>query len=196
MNRMSRLGRDDFSIRAICQKVKNNCSVSFGNVNETSIRELWKRKNEAFVRLHLEHRWDELPEMCKHCRDWKIIGEMRYDEYGRSMESTMQEESRELFLRKLTAWQEEHEYRLLLPADEVKEAYDCKLHYDFHALQRIYIGRNVSINDILGLREALEAVCKEQHHTVDVYQILGFQGTVSFATQAIQQKLFTVQARE
>lgn len=57
----------------------------YGNLFESSIREVWAKRNREFTDLHLEHRWDKLPETCRNCRDWMMIGEMRYDEYGNLM---------------------------------------------------------------------------------------------------------------
>lgn len=57
-----------------------------GNVAKESIKEIWARRNEYLVKKHLEHRWDELPEICRNCTDWMIIGEKRYDENGDPIE--------------------------------------------------------------------------------------------------------------
>ncbi|MDD5873056.1 MAG: radical SAM protein [Clostridia bacterium] len=54
----------------------------YGNINNQSIRKVWKERNEKMVCKHLEHKWDELPEVCKHCTDWTIVGEQRFDENG------------------------------------------------------------------------------------------------------------------
>ena len=54
----------------------------YGNINNQSIRQVWKERNEKMVCKHLEHKWDELPEVCKHCTDWTIVGEQRFDENG------------------------------------------------------------------------------------------------------------------
>lgn len=53
-----------------------------GNVKEESIKSIWQRRNEGMVKKHLEHRFDELPEICQKCSDWTIIGEERFDENG------------------------------------------------------------------------------------------------------------------
>lgn len=57
-----------------------------GNVTEESIKSIWKRHNESFVKLHIEHQWDQLPLLCRECLNWKIIGEQRYDEHGTPVE--------------------------------------------------------------------------------------------------------------
>lgn len=54
----------------------------YGNVNETSIEEIWAKRNKELTEKHLAHKFDELPEVCKRCTDWTIIGEERYDENG------------------------------------------------------------------------------------------------------------------
>lgn len=56
--------------------------MACGNILEESLKTIWMRRNEKFLKLHFEHRWEELPEICRNCRDWKIIGEIRYDEKG------------------------------------------------------------------------------------------------------------------
>ena len=53
-----------------------------GDVNVQSIKEIWQKRNEDLVRKHFEHDWDNLPEICKNCNDWKIAGEERFDENG------------------------------------------------------------------------------------------------------------------
>lgn len=64
------------------------CEINCGDVNKDSIKEIWKNRNENIVRLHLEHRWTELSEICQKCTSWRNIGEMRFDEYGRPVERT------------------------------------------------------------------------------------------------------------
>ncbi len=56
-----------------------------GDATKESIQEIWKRRNEQFVKLHMNHKWDEIPEICKGCTDWKTIGEERFDEEGNSI---------------------------------------------------------------------------------------------------------------
>lgn len=56
------------------------CAVDYegrfkvGNAGETSLAELWARLGQRLRRLHRQHRWDELPELCKGCRDWQTAG--------------------------------------------------------------------------------------------------------------------------
>lgn len=59
-----------------------NADVKCGNVNDMTIKSIWKKRNEEFVKLHFEHRWDELNEQCRNCENWRIVGENRYDENG------------------------------------------------------------------------------------------------------------------
>ena len=44
------------------------------------------------VSKHMEHRFDELPDICRNCTDWTIIGEERYDENGRRIEKSYKAE--------------------------------------------------------------------------------------------------------
>jgi MoaA/NifB/PqqE/SkfB family radical SAM enzyme len=41
-----------------------------GNLNEDTIKNLWKVKKEHRL-LHLEGRWSELPDFCRNCGDWQ-----------------------------------------------------------------------------------------------------------------------------
>lgn len=54
----------------------------YGNINNSSISEVWKKRNDEMVCKHLEHQWDDLPDVCQHCTDWTIVGEQRFDENG------------------------------------------------------------------------------------------------------------------
>ena len=59
-----------------------DAAEKYGNVDEWSIEEIWKKRNEELVEKHLKHEFDLLPDVCKNCSDWMIIGEMRFDENG------------------------------------------------------------------------------------------------------------------
>lgn len=56
------------------------CAVDYegrfkaGNVGDMPITALWKILDARLRRLHREHRWDEIPEVCKGCRDWQTAG--------------------------------------------------------------------------------------------------------------------------
>ena len=56
------------------------CAVDYegrfkvGNVGETSVKELWQRLGSGLRCLHREHRWQEIPDICKGCRDWQTAG--------------------------------------------------------------------------------------------------------------------------
>lgn len=73
-----------------------NCAMDadakyvYGDTNVESIKSIWKRRNETMVRKHIEHRFDELPEICRNCTDWMIIGEQRFDENGNPIEKSYQ----------------------------------------------------------------------------------------------------------
>lgn len=54
-----------------------------GDVKKESIQDIWKRRNENMVKYHMSHQFDKLPEICKTCDDWSIIGEERFDENGK-----------------------------------------------------------------------------------------------------------------
>lgn len=67
-----------------------NAEIVWGDVNTESIKDVWKRRAEDMVRKHIEHRFDELPEICQRCTDWMIVGEERFDEYGNPVEKSYQ----------------------------------------------------------------------------------------------------------
>lgn len=56
-------------------------AYSFGNVNQKTIKEIWANKQE-FIKMHLEHRFNELPNFCRTCYDWQVLGHVDYDENG------------------------------------------------------------------------------------------------------------------
>jgi sulfatase maturation enzyme AslB (radical SAM superfamily) len=64
---------------ALCS-VDVHCRVSCGDANTSSIKELWAGQLEAYRRMHKEGRFDELPTMCRQCRDWQSA----YAEYHTS----------------------------------------------------------------------------------------------------------------
>lgn len=63
-----------------------DCHIKFGNICEQTIKSIWERRNQEFVAVHMEHRWEDLDDMCKGCMNWKNIGEMRYDENGNNID--------------------------------------------------------------------------------------------------------------
>lgn len=48
--------------------------VNVGNAAEVSVKELWRRLGEVVRKPHREHRWADLPDICKGCRDWQTAG--------------------------------------------------------------------------------------------------------------------------
>ncbi|MFZ5585098.1 MAG: radical SAM/SPASM domain-containing protein [Thermodesulfobacteriota bacterium] len=57
------------------------CAVDYegrfkaGNVKDESIKALWQGPHWSLLRqLHREHRWDELPPICRTCPDWQVVG--------------------------------------------------------------------------------------------------------------------------
>ncbi len=73
-----------------------DASVIWGNVNENSIKEIWKIRNEKMVKLQVEHRFAELPEICHDCNDWSIIGEERFDENGNPVQKNYEHKEKML----------------------------------------------------------------------------------------------------
>jgi radical SAM protein with 4Fe4S-binding SPASM domain len=68
-----------------------DASLVFGNVYNTNIQQIWKERNQNMVTYHMSHEFDKLPTMCQNCTDWKIVGEMRYDEKGNEIIKNYQE---------------------------------------------------------------------------------------------------------
>lgn len=62
------------------------CAVDYagrlkvGNAREFSLKELWGRLNEQVRKPHREHRWQDLPEICKGCGDWQTAGAQYQEE--------------------------------------------------------------------------------------------------------------------
>ena len=48
--------------------------VKVGNAREFTLRELWQRLGVQLRELHRSHRWGEIPDICKGCRDWQTAG--------------------------------------------------------------------------------------------------------------------------
>ncbi len=59
-----------------------DANLPIGNVRQHSIRELWDR-HRAYRRIHLEKRWQDLPDLCKGCTDWQVGGSQTFYPDGR-----------------------------------------------------------------------------------------------------------------
>lgn len=62
----------------------NDCQggVKFGNLNNSSIYEIWNGTRKKFMEDHLNHNFAALPEVCRSCTDWAHVGDAHYDEAG------------------------------------------------------------------------------------------------------------------
>jgi pyruvate-formate lyase-activating enzyme len=56
--------------RAALCSVDVHCRVPCGDTNVSTIRKLWAGL-KAYRQMHKEGRFDELPQMCRDCRDWQ-----------------------------------------------------------------------------------------------------------------------------
>jgi radical SAM protein with 4Fe4S-binding SPASM domain len=62
------------------------CAVDYegkfkpGNVNEITVKEAWQRLGDQLRKAHREHRWNDMPEICKGCGDWQVAGAEYEDE--------------------------------------------------------------------------------------------------------------------
>lgn len=54
-----------------------HCQVKCGNVNKKSIKEIWSDMLKEYRTMHRQRRFDELPDLCKNCKDWQSA----YSEY-------------------------------------------------------------------------------------------------------------------
>lgn len=55
-----------------------------GDMNNQTIKEIWKHKKENVIAFHMEHQFEKLPMICQKCTDWKCVGgELRIDENGK-----------------------------------------------------------------------------------------------------------------
>jgi radical SAM protein with 4Fe4S-binding SPASM domain len=42
-----------------------------GNLNQSTLTEIWNTTHKKFRQVHLDERWSELPDVCKGCLDWQ-----------------------------------------------------------------------------------------------------------------------------
>lgn len=48
-----------------------HCRVKCGNLNSSTIKEMWNGPLKKYRAMHNEGRFDELPQMCRNCSDWQ-----------------------------------------------------------------------------------------------------------------------------
>lgn len=60
--------------------------IPCGDINKKTIKDIWMKRNDDFIKIHKEHKWEQLPEICKNCYNWKNIGENRIDEGGNNIQ--------------------------------------------------------------------------------------------------------------
>lgn len=69
-----------------------DAGITWGNVNNTTIKEIWTKRNTEMVQAHMEHRFEDLPLICQKCNDWSVIGEERFDEEGKPIQKNYSHE--------------------------------------------------------------------------------------------------------
>ncbi|MBU0456222.1 MAG: radical SAM protein [Gammaproteobacteria bacterium] len=42
-----------------------------GDINKSPIKEIWNSTHKLFRQIHLDERWEDLPDICKGCLDWQ-----------------------------------------------------------------------------------------------------------------------------
>lgn len=62
---------------ALCS-VDVHCRVKCGNVNHSTVKEIWKDTLKDYRSLHKQCKFDQLPQMCRECSDWQSA----YAEYA------------------------------------------------------------------------------------------------------------------
>lgn len=56
------------------------CAVDYegrhkvGNAHYVSVKEMWQRLDKNLRKPHREHRWNDIPEICRGCKDWQTAG--------------------------------------------------------------------------------------------------------------------------
>jgi MoaA/NifB/PqqE/SkfB family radical SAM enzyme len=48
--------------------------VTAGNLAQIPVREAWRRLGDLVRRPQREHRWQDLPDVCRGCGDWQVAG--------------------------------------------------------------------------------------------------------------------------
>jgi radical SAM protein with 4Fe4S-binding SPASM domain len=59
-----------------------DAQYTFGNVNTATIKEIWNKQKRIFAEKHMNHQFECLPEFCRNCMDWQVIGTVDFDEAG------------------------------------------------------------------------------------------------------------------
>lgn len=57
--------------KAVTCAVDLNARFIAGDINKQSLKEVWIGKLNELRRMHLDKKWDSLPENCRNCRDWQ-----------------------------------------------------------------------------------------------------------------------------
>jgi radical SAM protein with 4Fe4S-binding SPASM domain len=90
----------DYGQRIACPWGHNTCAIHWngdvvacavdsegqftaGNINDTSLEAIWNTTLRSFRAAHREHRWDDLPVLCRACVDWQAVGAAHYTPDGR-----------------------------------------------------------------------------------------------------------------
>lgn len=66
---------------AVLCGVDYDAKVPIGNVRNQTIRELWATHRQ-YRRIHMQRRWDDLPDLCMGCTDWCVVGARTYEPIG------------------------------------------------------------------------------------------------------------------
>jgi len=54
-----------------------HCRVECGNLNNSTMKEVWGGKLKTYREYHINNEWDKIPDICKSCTDW-VFGRAEY----------------------------------------------------------------------------------------------------------------------
>ncbi|HIJ60158.1 MAG TPA: radical SAM protein [Nitrospirae bacterium] len=57
--------------RVVLCPVDLDARVVVGDINKETLKSVWQNQLKELRTLHLEHRYNELPPMCRDCKDWQ-----------------------------------------------------------------------------------------------------------------------------
>jgi hypothetical protein len=61
----------------LCGRLRG--ALQAGNVKDITVKEAWRRLGKRLRKPHREHRWNDIPDLCKGCGDWQVAG-AQYEE--------------------------------------------------------------------------------------------------------------------
>ena len=59
---------------AVACAIDYDANLKVANVRDVTVKEAWDWLGEVLRCPHREHRWDDIPDICKSCGDWQVAG--------------------------------------------------------------------------------------------------------------------------